>query len=252
MDYVSLAWCSIVEVLDEHEGSITAIATIVIAVFTVALALSTRKLGKMAVEQDERMHESILVSKNAMKLSEAALIASERAFVFPTGSLQGFWERNVETNTYNWRFRIEWRNSGDTPTKNMTMHIESSLKDNVLPNGFDFKYPTTKIGKGLIPPNTTGLSGITPQPPEPAITPEDILEVQAGRKWLYIYGWAKYFDVFPGTPERITRFCWFITPIGNPLTYKPDSQIKEEQLGFPSIHHSEGNCADNECNQLVV
>jgi hypothetical protein len=184
MDYLISIWLDIIEVFDKHESAITAISTAVIAVFTIALAISTKKLGLMAAKQDARMRESIRVSKIAMKLSEAALVSGERAFVFPTGVLQGFWEINAALNQYNWRFRIEWRNSGDTPTKNMTMNIECVLRDSPIPPGFDFNFPTTKIGHGLLPPNSTSLSGIAPQPPDPAITPDDLLEVQAGRKWF--------------------------------------------------------------------
>ena len=82
--------------------------------------------------------------------------------------------------------------------------------------------------------------------PEAAISPQDILDVQAGRKHLYLWGWAKYFDVFPGTREHITRFCWIVTPIGDPLAY--DQNLKQgdtKLLVFNFIHNAEGNYADD-------
>ena len=127
------------------------------------------------------------------------------------------------------------------------MHTNYALRDTPLPNGFDFNYETNLIGKGLIPPNTTIMGGLAPPPADPAITKDDILDIYAGHKFLYIWGWIKYFDVFPNTPQRITRYCWMIVPVGDPTTFVPNSQKSSEMLVFPSIHHHEGNCADDEC-----
>jgi len=44
MDKLTCIWFVIVNVLDSHAGAITTVATIVIAAFTVALAISTKKL----------------------------------------------------------------------------------------------------------------------------------------------------------------------------------------------------------------
>jgi hypothetical protein len=219
----------------DNRDAITAVATIFIALFTLTLWWSTDKMWQEA--------------KRAGEIAERAMVAGERAFVFPTGVLNPYWEIDAVSGLYNWRFRIEWRNSGETPTKKMRMNIECVLRDTELPRGFDFNYQTSDIGTALIPPQTTVLSGIAPRAPAPAITPQDILDVQAGRRWLYVYGWAKYFDVFPNTKEHVTRFCWIIMPMGNPMTFKPDVKDIPEPLRFPSVHFFEGNCADDECSQ---
>jgi hypothetical protein len=115
-----------------------------------------------------------------------------------------------------------------------------------LPRGFNFNYLTTEIGTALIPPKSNTGGGIAPRFPDPAITPQDIIEVQAGRKFLYLSGWARYLDVFPDTPEHVTKFCWQITPLGNPLTFNP--AVTPQTLTFPNVLHTEGNCADDECD----
>jgi hypothetical protein len=43
-------------------------------------------------------------------------------------------------------------------------------------------------------------------------------EVRDCNKFFYIYGWAKYFDVFPGTPQRITRFNYAVEVVGDATT----------------------------------
>jgi hypothetical protein len=92
------------------------------------------------------------------------------------------------------------------------------------------------------------LGGLSPSPPENAISPQDITDVQSGKKFLYVWGWARYSDVFPNTKQHITRFCWMITPVGDPFAYIP-GKIPPEPGGlqFQSRHHDEGNCADDEC-----
>jgi hypothetical protein len=75
------------------------------------------------------------------------------------------------------------------------------------------------------------------------------LDAQAGRKFIYLWGWVRYFDVFPRTPEHITRFCWLIVPVGDPLAFVPGAAPNQPgSLSFGSLHHSEGNCADEECS----
>jgi hypothetical protein len=226
----------------------TAYFTLWLVAFTGVLAVSTIGLWivtwRASVSQARDMKASIAASEKSADIAKEAMIAGERAFVFATG-LTPFWEIEPTTNLYNWRFRPNWKNSGDTPTKRMTMHSECVLRTAPLPTGFDFAYQTTEIGTALIPPNTETQGGIAPRPPAPAITPQDILDVQSGRKFLYYWGWAKYFDVFPGTPEHITRFCWQVLILGDPLAYDPS--VKPQNLTFPQAHFTEGNCADDEC-----
>jgi hypothetical protein len=218
-----------------------------VAFFTFVLSISTIGLWivtwRASASQARDMKASIAAAEKSGEIARDAMIAGERAFVFTTGATP-YWELD-QAGLYNWRFRPSWKNSGDTPTKNMTMHTECMLRDSVLPVGFDFDYTTTETGTALIPPNTSAGGGLAPRYPAPAITPQDILDVQAGKKFLYFMGWAKYFDVFPGTPQHITRFCWQLMPLGNPLAYDPT--VSPQNLTFPNIYHTEGNCADDEC-----
>jgi len=112
-----------------YEAAITALATIVIAAFTGTLWIATSRQAELTRE---------------------ALIADKRAFVFATG-IYGLWERSP-TGEYNWRFRPIWQNSGETPTKDMTMYTNCELRNTPLPGGFDFDRATTQIGTGLLGP----------------------------------------------------------------------------------------------------
>ena len=204
--------------------------TLWLAIFTGVLSLSTIGLWG--------------ATYRAGNVAERALVAGERAFVFAIGVTPFFDKPADPANpVYNWRFRPRWQNSGDTPTKNMTMHTECVLRDAILPAGFDFDHAvTTEIGKVLIPPKVITMGGIAPQSPNPAITPQDIAEAQIGRKLIYVWGWARYYGVFPNTPQHITRFCFVMVPIGN-----PHSATANKDLTWDFISDAEGNCADDEC-----
>ena len=181
--------------------------------------------------------------KIATGIARDAMIAGERAFAFAT-SISPFWEKDT-SGQYHWRFRPQWENSGDTPTRNMIMHTEYDLRSTSLAMDFDFNYPTNEVGTALIAPKQIAMGGIVPRVPSPAISPQDLIDIQAGRKILYFWGLAKYYDVFPGTPQHITRFCWSILPVGNPLD--PGEGTKD--LRFTYLLHAKGNCADDECTQ---
>ena len=94
----------------------------------------------------------------------------------------------------------------------------------------------------MLEANTMG--GAAPLIPAAPITPQDIIDAQNGRKFIYLWGWAKYFDVFPRTPEHITRFCWLILVAGDPLSFNP---AQPNSTTFATANHIEGNCADEEC-----
>jgi hypothetical protein len=36
---------------------------------------------------------------------------------------------------------------------------------------------------------------------------DQIAAIRSGDQNLYIFGWARYFDGIPRTPERVTKFC---------------------------------------------
>ncbi|TYL94098.1 hypothetical protein FXB40_19935 [Bradyrhizobium rifense] len=215
----------------------------VLAVSTIGLWIVTWRASKA---QGRDMKASIDASKRAADIAHDAMIAGERAFVFATGVL-AYWEIHKPTGQYHWRFRPNWENSGDTPTKNMTMHSECLLVPSQIMPGFNFDYPTNEIGTALLPPKTKAGGGMVPRFPAAAITPSDIVEIQNGQKLLYFWGWARYYDVFPGTPQHITRFCWRLLVTGDPFRYNPNSDPQNVQ--FSNIHHFEGNCADDECKE---
>ena len=247
---------------EEHSANEGKLAewTIVLGVATICLALIAaaqfimfyRQLGLMidgAEDTRKIANAAQLNAKNsakAVEVMQANANTQLRAFVFPV-NIFSLWEKIPDTNLYGWRFRPRWENSGVTPTKNLIIHAWGELRETQLPADFDFNYPTDDTAPALIPPRLTLNGGIVPQNPHAHITPQDILDIQSGKKIFFMWGWAKYNDVFSGTPQHISRFCWMITPTGNPLLFNPGSTNPEEQLSFPYVYATYGNCADEEC-----
>ena len=234
-------WLSIVSGwLDSHSGGITAVATVFIAWFTIALSISTKRLWKEAKRASAIAYRAARTAKRSADIDETALVAGERAFVFP-GPIS-FQYRPVSAVENRYWFQPTWINSGDTPTKKMRTHIRFHLRDDVLPADFDFRYETNEVAPALIAPKSSILGPVVPSG---GVTREDLLAVHQGTKFAYIWGWIKYFDVFPNTPEHITRYCYQIQVNGDPLSPGPD--LKGVDFMYPI--HLRNNCADEECDQ---
>ena len=97
----------------------------------------------------------------------------------------------------------------------------------------------------MLGPQSESPAGMAPRFAHPPISAQDIRDLQAGAKFLYLYGSARYSDILPGTPEHITRFCWQMVASGDPFIFDP--AINPQGLTWSNIHQSRGNCADAEC-----
>jgi hypothetical protein len=76
-------------------------------------------------------------------------------------------------------------------------------------------------------------------------TGDELAEVKAGTKYFYMWGEARYRDIFIGTPEHVTKFAYQVTVLGDPT--KAPSTDNVIQL-TPSIL-PRYNCADEECER---
>jgi hypothetical protein len=190
-----------------------------------------------------------LAIKRQTELIEESLIADKRAFVCADGLLY-FWEAIPNTNLYNFRLRPRYKNTGSTPTKSLRSHVECDIRNTQLPPGHIFTDQNANVGTGMIPPHSECTGGVAPQ--GTPITPLDLVESQSVegqtyRRFIYLWGWIKYHDVFLNTPEHTTRFCWLIQVVGNVMTFVPNTPGQPPTPGtldFRFLQHPEGNDAD--------
>jgi hypothetical protein len=210
-------------------------------------AISLRKtvttMKELGQKQSVEMQASIAVAKEsayAAKKSSDSLISSERAFV----SVHQPWWAAIPRigGGHDYIFGVRWINGGNTPTKGMKTYTDNYLSETKMPDDFVFPNDAPHIATAFLAPKCNPIIGHR-TPKENGIPDRTIAAVQAGTKFLYIFGWAKYFDVFPGTPERVTRFCYMILVNGDPF------QPRSNGFGINFPIYERYNCADDGCEE---
>jgi hypothetical protein len=104
-----------------------------------------------------------------------------------------------------------------------------------IPDDYDFHdiwtpgIPRVPLPLYIAPKGTMGTI------PE-LISAEKIMQMLQGGPQLFIYGWAKYHDVFDGTKEHITRYC-----------YQLMLRQGQNELNYIPASCSRNNCIDDEC-----
>jgi hypothetical protein len=92
----------------------------------------------------------------------------------------------------------------------MSIHVNALVSESRLSGNFG--YPDTgDTAQHIIvlgPKAKTGSNWIG------GIKPEQLMAVKNRTAYLYLYGWAKYRDVFDKTPWHITKFCFEMTQFG--------------------------------------
>ncbi len=178
-------------------------------------------------------------ARKGAEISELAMIAGNRAYVH-YNSFRWISHFDRKNNWYFWRLHPRWINSGNTPTRGLEVRVAYELRDAPLPETFDFRFPESL----QVTPTTIYPSGMIESMPRD-ITGEELVAIRDGKKHFYVWGVARYHDVFPGTPRHVTKFCCSIGNVtGNPREgYDVNSNAVE--ITFPFYHRH--NCADDDC-----
>ena len=191
-------------------------------VFAGAIAVFTLFLTLSAVYQYCAMRET-------NRINREALVSVQRAFVFPKPQPAGAIIDSKGDITL-LSFAVDWENSGTTPTKDLTINIDSKafnaqpVGDMFLDNKRNLDVPLIIGPKATISSDATRVFG------------EDLKSVREGKKFLFVWGRAKYRDIFTDTAIHRTRFVYEVS-------------WNNQAGAFMSMHHSKFNCADEECNR---
>jgi len=193
-----------------------------LTIFTFILTTSTVYQATVMEDQSEAMLES-------NRINREALVSVQRAFVFPKQQPIGAM-RDANNNIALLSFAVDWENSGSTPTKDLTINIDSKAFD-APPKGDMFPDNKRNLDIPLIiGPKATISSDST------RVFGEELKAVQDGKKFLFVWGRARYRDIFTGTDIHRTRFVYEVS--------------WNKQAGLPMImHHRKFNCADEECDR---
>ena len=173
------------------------------------------------------------VAARQVRLSRQALIYTDRAFVYP---FQVIWAavKDVKTDKVQlWRLSIQWKNSGNTPTRHLRMWTNLSAKTEPIPD--DFSFPD--LGTGDIPTFIAPHNTVDSVPLDLSL--DDLELLIANNRHIYAWGWVEYDDVFERTPRHRTEFCYKFTAGGNPRD--------PNRMTFNWTTHNKYNGADEEC-----
>jgi len=166
-----------------------------------------------------------------------ALIAVQRAFVFPDASGQVEGWVDFSSPGHPTVFMLPFENSGATPTKTLYMHMNSESVRGEFPNNFFrdvlVNGKMIKDTQSMLGPHAKGakLNVI--------ISQQQMNDTFKGRTKFRAWGWAKYRDVFEGTPLHLTEFCFDVRFYGKPESESPDRVIFD--------HCPTRNCVDDQC-----
>jgi hypothetical protein len=190
------------------------------------------------------LFETLKATDKTAEVTKSDLLVGQRAYVYV--SFQPSVQKNQDTgNVSGWGITPIWQNFGSTPTRNMHNHISVKVFDGPIPLDWDF--PDLWDKKNIKHNERTGT--LLPVGPHSIIHGQSLHisidnvreSVAPGTKTIYVWGWAKYEDVFPLTPKHVTRFCNRVVITGDPTNPEKCS------ISFPL--HTVYNCADDECMQ---
>ena len=217
-------------------------ATTGLWIFTALLWIATRRAvseGADAIKAAEATAkagaEHASHAERAIKVSEESAERQLRAYVYPERIASHRIEIGVSPNISirGWIFYVIWKNWGNTPTKDMIIYSARSIAPFPLPSIFDYTHTNES------PPSATSL------PPQGimygmhfAVPVEILEEVRIEARFLYLWGWTEYNDVFQSTPRHRSEYCIRIEVASDPRV--GDCSFRFERVG-------PHNGTDNEC-----
>ena len=190
---------------------------------------------QQTLHQTAAQLKSAEAAKSAADTATNALVRVQRAFCNPTIKYDYATDPSTEKLASS-TTSIQWVNDGVTPaihfaSFNGVSYIQPPLSVYRWPTGTIEKYNVTALGpKGIVySPTTTTLS-------------LDQLEMYSRNHLrVYLWGWARYNDVFSRTKRHLTRYCYRI--------YIVPMMANGKQTGFTESPENceDGNCTDDDC-----
>lgn len=187
------------------------------------------------------IREQVEANKESVDIAKLSMEASQRAYLHFGGCRWISHPDNRDGHIF-WAIQTRWVNSGNTPTRKLCFRIHFDLRSDELPMDFGFiednqvtDVPALVYPKGEIMVGLFHING------------DDLVAISQGKKHLYVWGSAKYRDVFPGTTEHITEVCLFARNITGDPMLPWDEKTNPVDIVFASYHRH--NCADEDCVQ---
>lgn len=206
-------------VFDVLSTIITAVFTVVLALSTVLLWKETKDLRNFAEQQSEDMKASIgeaARSADAMRdVAKSLAVEAEGVHAnlraYPTVGLVGVLAQNKDTN-YRYEVRLTLQNVGNTPAYKVASNMFADVLPMPLPADFEIPVfnPAISGETTLGPHQTMVLSAIAPR----VYLDDEVNEIEHGtKKLLYVFGTITYEDAFGAS--RYAKICQVVLWLAN-------------------------------------
>lgn len=214
--------------------------TLALFIATVVLAIATIGLLIAASVQSRDTKSAVRAANRQAKVAEDGLLKLQRAFI----TFQGirYLSHRADDGSIWWSIRVNWLNSGASPAKQARFFAFKYFEDRDLPPDFPFAIPADGTSAQSVGPKVameTGGDSLQ-------VNASELLDVRAGRKFLYFWGRADYRDIFDGTQDHVTKFSIRVLDFRGDFAkyFDKDTNIVElVQSNTPPRH----NCADEDC-----
>lgn len=210
IDAISTNVICVMRVIDKHSGTLVALATIILAIFTFFLWRSTHKLWIVTKKQSKDNQKSLFITKESSEATKKIVSTMEanarmqlRAYlsVAPLACVP-------QDKTTGWKHEVRMiiHNTGYTPAHTVNFSICARVMDFPLPDDFELSLPIQEhTAAGHI---AHGQQFFIVASLEDFISDQKLEEIVKGNgQKLYVYGTVKYKDVFG--EEHYTNFCQF-------------------------------------------
>ena len=200
----------------------------VITFFTIVLGVVSYFQWNVAIEAAD-------AAKQSAEIAHTSLVKLQSASVF-VADIDSNWHPdlgNVRKGKFWWHFRPILQNAGSTQTIDMKTNVVFEFRETPLPK--DFKFPPNKMSiPAFIPPHGFIYGE------QSFLTQEQVIQIQKGQKFFYVYGTLTYRDIFEDTPVHTTKFCRQVQGLLGDFT----SPNKNKTEMFFGIVFPEQNTAD--------
>jgi hypothetical protein len=212
LDYVTCIWFGIVDFLDAHNGAISAVGTVVIAAFTIALAWSTKKLWREARLASRIAYKAARAAQKSANVSERAMLQVQRAFV----SAEGLGATPIVLNgkVDGCVVQAGWINTGSTDAIHGKAGITHTVTDSMQVDTVQFAHNPIKQNDNMtIGARTSSITS------NDLVRDKDVRLVWEGKARLFVLARIEYEDVFG--EQHHTQVCAEITANRSPFTVPP-------------------------------
>jgi hypothetical protein len=193
-------------------------------------ASTTNKLWKASLE--------------ANRISRNNGISQTRAYVLfdPNATTQALPDPKNTNKRLGFSFRVPFENYGLSPTSRLHVYVNSEVRDTKLPDDFSYEDKGDHIRADLVLGPRQRLSSLPIVYKIEDLVASELPPNQSGHRYTYLYGWLSYHDIFEGTEEHVSKFCYEIWMGGNLALNDAKSPAVARFDLCP--HH---NCRDEDC-----